>query len=128
MRLLLDTHTFLWWLFGDARLSPKVRELLADPDHAVFVSAASAWEIATKVRIGRLPDAEEMARDISGWIKRAGFLELPIQVRHAQQAGSWVQDHKDPFDRMLAAQSQIERLPLISTDPLIATFGVKVIW
>ncbi len=128
MRALLDTHAFLWWLFDDSRLSPRVLNLVADPGNEIFVSAATAWEITTKVRIGRLPAAEALARDIPGWISKAGFIELPIQVSHAQQAGSWPQEHKDPFDRMLAAQSWLEDLPLVSTDSLIKTFGVNIFW
>lgn len=128
MKVLLDTHAYLWWLFDDSRLSATAREIVGNPDNEVFVSAATAWEIATKVRIGRLPSAEVLARDFSGWIARANFLELPIQVRHAQHAGAWPQAHRDPFDRMLAAQSQLEDLPLISTDPLMETFGIAVIW
>ena len=127
-RVLLDTHALLWWLFDDSRLSPRVREVLADSDIDVYVSAASAWEIATKYRIGRLPVAEPLIQDVSGWIAKAGFLELPIRIEHARLAGTWPQDHKDPFDRMLAAQSVLEDLPLISVDPLVKTFGANVFW
>lgn len=128
MRVLLDTHAFLWWLFDDSRLSPTARDIVGVATNEVFVSAASAWEIATKVRIGRLPAAAEMARDIPGWIARANFLELAIQVRHAQHAGSWPQDHRDPFDRMLAAQSLLEGLPLVTADPLMKTFDIPIVW
>jgi PIN domain nuclease of toxin-antitoxin system len=128
MKVLLDTHAFLWWLFDDSRLTSRVKELLEDPKHEIFVSAASSWEIATKVRIGRLPEAAELARDIPGWIARAGFFELPIGAHHAQQAGSWIQDHRDPFDRMLAAQSQIEDLPLVTIDPALKAFEIELIW
>ena len=127
-RVLLDTHALLWWLFDDSRLSPRVREVLADSDIDVYVSAASAWEIATKYRIGRLPVAEPLIQDVSGWIAKAGFLELPIRIEHARLAGTWPQEHKDPFDRMLAAQSVLEDLPLISVDPLVKTFGANVFW
>lgn len=127
-RVLLDTHALLWWLFDDSRLSPRVREVLADSDIDVYVSAASAWEIATKYRIGRLPVAEALIQDVSGWIAKAGFLELPIRIEHARLAGTWPQEHKDPFDRILAAQSVLEDLPLISVDPLVKTFGANVFW
>ena len=127
-RVLLDTHALLWWLFDDSRLSPRVREVLADSDIDVYVSAASAWEIATKYRIGRLPVAEALIQDGSGWIAKAGVLELPIRIEHARLAGTWPQEHKDPFDRMLAAQSVLEDLPLISVDPLVKTFGANVFW
>jgi len=88
----------------------------------------SAWELATKVRLGKLDGAGELVRDMEGWIERAGLLELAITIGHAQRAGSWPQSHRDPFDRMLAAQSAIEDLPLISRDPVLATFGVRLIW
>ena len=126
--VLLDTHTFLWWLFDDDRLSQAVRRLLSDPGNGVWVSAASAWEIATKYRIGKLPSARRLVQDIPGWIERAAFAELPVTAAHAQLAGSWPQPHRDPFDRMLAAQSRLEDLPLLSADPAFASFGIQVIW
>jgi len=128
VRLLLDTHAFLWWLFDDPQLSTTSRELIADPENRILVSAASAWEISTKYRLGRLPAARELVRDMTAWITRAGFLSLPVEIVHAQRAGSWPQAHRDPFDRMLAAQSEIEDLPLVSLDAKISVFGVRVVW
>jgi PIN domain nuclease of toxin-antitoxin system len=128
MRLLLDTHTFLWWLFDDPKLPAKPRGLLADPDNEVMVSSASAWEICTKHRLGKLPVASELVRDVGGWARKAGFIELPVTIRHAQKAGSWPQPHRDPFDRMLAAQSELEALPLVSRDQALESFGVRLIW
>ena len=124
MRVLLDTHIFLWWLAGDRKLGRRVRTILEDESTIVLVSAASAWEIATKVRIGKLPDAEVVAGDISAAIVGQGFEELPISVVHAQRAGSLPGDHRDPFDRMLAAQAQIEGVPILSVDTAFDALGV----
>jgi PIN domain nuclease of toxin-antitoxin system len=128
MRVLLDTHVFLWWLVGDRRLSRRVRTLVADPSTVALVSAASAWEIATKVRIGRLPGLELLAGDVAGAVASQGFEELPIRLLHAQRAGLLVGAHRDPFDRMLAAQSEIEGVPLASSDDALDAFGIARIW
>jgi len=128
MRFLLDTHALLWWLFDDPQLSATVREVVADPGNQILVSSASAWEICTKHRLGRLPAAEQLVRDVAGWVRRAGFTELPIGLPHAQRAGTWPQQHRDPFDRMLAAQSALEDVPLVSRDDALRVFGVRLIW
>jgi PIN domain nuclease of toxin-antitoxin system len=108
MRLLLDTHTLLWWLDGDRRLTRRARQAIGNEENVVLVSAASAWEIATKVRIGKLPGATEVAADIPGCLTRQKFDSLDISVLHAQRAGRLPGAHRDPFDRMLVAQAQIE--------------------
>ena len=128
MRFLLDTHALLWWLFDDPQLSSKARGVLMDRGNAVFVSSASAWEIATKYRLGKLDSAAPLVRDMPGWIAQAGFDELPISIAHAERAGSWPQPHRDPFDRMLAAQSVLDGLPLITRDDAIAQFGAATFW
>lgn len=128
MRCLLDTHVLLWWLFDDDRLSATARGLVMDRANEVFVSGASAWEIATKFRLGKLDSAAPLVADMRGWIDRAGLKELPISIAHAQRAGSFPQPHRDPFDRMLAAQSQIEEFALVSRDPAFAQFGVFAVW
>lgn len=128
MRLLLDTHAFLWWLDGNRRLPPRVRRLIGDDTNAVFVSAASAWEIATKFRIGRLPGAGDVAADIAGCIASQGFVGLDITVPHAQRAGGLPGTHQDPFDRMLIAQSQMEDLPVVSNDVVFDDYGVNRVW
>ena len=128
MRFLLDTHALLWWLFDDPRLSSTTRDIVGDGANDILVSSASAWEICTKHRLGRLPAASELARDVAGWVERARFTELPIRFAHAQRAGSWPQAHRDPFDRMLAAQAALEELPLISRDPALSAFGIRLIW
>lgn len=128
MSYLLDTHTLLWWLFDDQELSRSARSIVEDRENVVFVSSASAWEIATKHRLGRLTAADQLVQDLDGWIAKAGFEELPITLRHAARAGRFPQDHRDPFDRMLAAQSLIEDLTLISLDQALDQFGVARIW
>jgi PIN domain nuclease of toxin-antitoxin system len=125
---LLDTHTLLWWLFDDQRLPDTVRAIMTDAEHRIFVSSASAWEIATKYRLGRIPAARGLVQDIRGWIRRARFDELPIGIQHAQRAGGFAAAHRDPFDRMLAAQSEIEDLPLVTRDPAFSTFGTRTVW
>ena len=125
--MILDTHIFLWWLFDDARLSQPLRLILSDPDQSVWVSSASVWEIATKYRLGKLPEAAEVARNVPDWIAKAGFSSLPITPAHAQLAGQWNHDHRDPFDRMLDAQARIERVPLASNDSALKTFGIEII-
>ena len=128
MRLLLDTHAFLWWLFEDPKLSVAARRLIADPRNKIHVSAASVWEISTKHRIGKLDGASALVRDTPGWIRKAGFVELPITAAHAQLAGSFPQPHRDPFDRMLAAQSTLDDLPIVGSDEALSAFGVQLLW
>jgi PIN domain nuclease of toxin-antitoxin system len=125
---LLDTHALLWWLFADRRLSRRVRGALRDPGSRVVVSSASAWEIATKHRLGRLQSATPLVRDFSAWIEKAGFVELAITSAHAVRAGGWDVSHRDPFDRMLAAQSVAEGLRLMTRDPVFADFGLDPFW
>jgi len=128
MRLLLDTHTLLWWAFDAPELSRRARGLLLDRANEVFVSAASVWEIATKHRLGGLPEASVLVQDMPCWFARAGLLELPITVAHAQRAGALAAPHRDPFDRMLAAQSLVEDLPIVGRDETLLDFGVQLVW
>ena len=116
MRLLLDTHAFLWWLDGDRRLSVKARRAIANDSNAILVSAVSAWEITTKARLGKLPGAADVAADVAACVAGQGFLSLDITLLHAQRAGRLPGTHRDPFDRMLIAQSQIEDVSLVSDD------------
>jgi PIN domain nuclease of toxin-antitoxin system len=128
VKFLLDTHTLLWWLYDDRRLSRRVRGIVGDSVNEILVSGASAWEISTKYRLGKLPSATELVRDIDGWVRRAGFRELPVTIAHGQRAGSWPQAHRDPFDRMLAAQCAVEEIPLVSKDPEFGDFGIRLVW
>jgi PIN domain nuclease of toxin-antitoxin system len=129
VRLLVDTHALLWWGLDEPKLSRRARALLEDPDSELHVSAASAWEIATKYRLGRLPDAVgRLAVDMPGWFARIGVNELPISVAHAQRAGALEGMHGDPFDRMIAAQSLVEEIPVLGRDKALLEFGVELIW
>jgi PIN domain nuclease of toxin-antitoxin system len=128
MRLLLDTHAFLWWLDGDAALSPAARTAIADETNEVFVSAASSWEIATKFRLGKLPGAAPVASDVAGALAAQGFTELPITVRHGETAGALPGPHRDPFDRMLIAQATIEHLVFVSNDGQLDGNGARRLW
>lgn len=126
MRLLLDTHTLLWWLDGDRRLSLKARRAIANQANTILVSAASAWEIATKARLGKLPGATDVAADVAACVAGQGFLPLDITMLHAQKAGR-LPGH-DPFDRMLIAQSQMEDIALLSDDEAFDNFDVRRFW
>lgn len=128
MRLLLDTHTFLWWVFADAKLSRRAREAILDEENETIVSAVTAWEIATKYRIGKLPEASVVADDIVGAIVGEGFAELSLSVAHAQRAGNLGGTHKDPFDRMLAAQAMIENLTLVTNDRAFERYAIGRLW
>ncbi len=128
MRYLLDTHAFLWWLTDDPKLSPAARKVISDESKVILVSAASASEIATKFRLGKLPMAEGAVTRFNELVEADGFEHLPVTYLHALKAGTYGVDHRDPFDRMLAAQSALELAPLISCDAAFAAFGTKVIW
>ncbi len=127
MRILLDTHIFLWWLFDDSKLPSGSRKLIVDTQNEIFISSASVWEIATKFRLGKLPQAAAVAKKTPLWIEKAGFQALCVTPDHAQLAGSWDVAHRDPFDRMLAAQSQLEKMVLASVDDAMKLFPIKVI-
>ena len=128
MRLLLDTHAFLWWLAGDEALSVAARTAIADESNDVFVSAASASEIATKHRIGKLAGAAAIVADLDAEIARQSFIPLPISVRHGQAAGALPGPHRDPFDRMLIAQAMMDRLVLVSNEQIFDAYGVGRWW
>jgi PIN domain nuclease of toxin-antitoxin system len=128
VRLLLDTHALLWWLDGDRRLSLKARRAMASESNAILVSAASAWEITTKARLGKLPGAVEVASDVAACVAGQGFLPLDITLLHAQRAGNLPGTHRDPFDRMLVAQSQIEDVALVTDDEAFDAFDVRRFW
>ncbi len=128
MKVLLDTHTVIWANLTPYKLSRAARDIIADEENVVFVSAVTAWEIATKVRNGRLPEAEEMEREFLGDMDKAGFTLLPVSVEEGLRAGRLIGDHRDPFDRMLAAQALAMDIPIISVDLKLDTFGVRRIW
>lgn len=126
--LLLDTHTLLWWLFDDSRLSTGARQAIADPERAVLVSSASAWEIATKHRLGKLPEAGDVPTRLPHYLRKAGFDTMVISVDHALAAGALPGPHRDPFDRMLIAQARIEQLAIVTTDAVFRQYEVDVVW
>ena len=128
MRLLLDTHAFLWWLAGESRLSIPAKEAIGDEDNTVYVSAASAWEIATKFRLGKLPGAKLIADDIPAVVASQAFLPLAVSMIHAQRAGLLPGIHRDPFDRVLIAQAQSEGMTLVSNEDLFDQYGVTRFW
>ena len=128
MRLLLDTHAFLWWLAGDERLSADAGEAIREDRNAIFVSAASAWEISTKHRLGKLPGVNVIVSDLAGAIESQGFLGLPITICHGQTAGALPGPHRDPFDRMLIAQAALDDLVLVSNERAFDAYGVPRLW
>jgi PIN domain nuclease of toxin-antitoxin system len=128
VKLLLDTHALLWWWTNDQQLSALARERIADESHSVLVSAASVWEIATKLRLGKLAIAATALPQFQSLIEADGFEHLPISWQHSLRAGSYPQEHRDPFDRMLAAQSEFEQATLVTCDGAFAAFGTAVLW
>ncbi len=128
MAALLDTHALIWWVTADQRISSKLRRYLGRPDVDVHVSAATAWEIATKVRIGKLDVPGRLLQDFVEVVEQLGFAPLPISLRHGQEAGRMPGAHRDPFDRVLAAQARLENLDLVTCDPAFDAMGVKTMW
>ena len=128
MRVLLDTHAFLWWIADSARLSGTARRAIEGDANTIFVSAASAWEIATKHRIGKLPQAEAVALDVTGTIAGQSFEELAITVDDAERAGRLPGLHRDPFDRVLIAQALARDLAIVSVDQAFDGYGVHRLW
>jgi PIN domain nuclease of toxin-antitoxin system len=123
MRLLLDTHVLLWWLKGDEVLSPEALSAISSPASTVYVSAVSIWEASIKRSLGRL----EAPSDLAEWVTKAGFIEIPIVVHHAEHAGSLPPHHLDPFDRMLIAQAVLEGLTIVTRDPAFAAYDVPLL-
>ena len=128
MRLLLDAHAFIWWVNGSERLTRRARRAIEDDANVGFVSAAVAWEIATKYHRGRLDEAAAIAPDIPGAIAGQGFEELPVTVADAARAGALPGPLRDPFDRMLIAQALSRDLVLISNESLFDRYGVRRLW
>ncbi len=128
MALLIDTHALIWWSIEDPQLSLRASNAIRDESNEVYVSAATAWEIATKHRVGRLPEANALVFDIKGYMASQNFLELPVTISDALRAGSLPGPHLDPFDRMLIAQAISEDLVLISNETLFDRYGVRRLW
>jgi PIN domain nuclease of toxin-antitoxin system len=128
LRALLDTHAFLWWIEDDPRLSDAARDFIRDGDNEVYFSTASAWEIAIKARLGRITLPRNMESFISRQIELNAFTVLPIQLSHALRVAKLPPHHEDPFDRLLVAQSQVEKLMLVTADKTIRRYSVEVVW
>jgi PIN domain nuclease of toxin-antitoxin system len=124
---LIDTHVLLWWLFDDLQLGMHCREIIQNPENQIFVSSATAWEISTKYRIGKLPEAKQLVENYQPTLDLARFLELPISTAHSLRAGSLPIEHRDPFDRMLMAQAELENLPIITYDSAFKTGFIQVL-
>ncbi|MGB8868606.1 MAG: type II toxin-antitoxin system VapC family toxin [Rhodomicrobium sp.] len=128
MPLLLDTHALIWWFFDNPKLSRAAYARIAANEEPVHVSAASAWEIATKVRIGKMPQGRALAENFSAYLQLQSFEPIPISVAHARLAGAFSSPHKDPFDRIIAAQAQCENLTVVTTDAAFQSLGVAIFW
>jgi PIN domain nuclease of toxin-antitoxin system len=128
LRALLDTHTLLWWLSDNTALTKPARKTIADTKNVLIVSAVSAWEIAIKVRLGRLPTAADLVADFKGYVEREGFELLDISAEHGIRAGLLPGPHKDPFDRMLIAQAQAENIPIITNEAVFESYGIRCFW
>jgi len=128
MRFLIDTHTLLCCFNGSRSLSSRSRLLIEDGSNEILVSAASGWEIATKVRLGKLPTGQELIQELDRYLGQLGCDALPISLAHAVRAGGLPGEHRDPFDRMLIAQAQTENLAIISNDRIFDEYHVERIW
>lgn len=128
MNLLLDTHALLWWLADSPELPPRARAKIADSASSVWVSAASAWEIATKVRLGKLELDPAEALALEKTVLEEGFLLLPVHFRHALRSGQLASEHRDPFDRMLAAQALEEGFTVVTRDLEVKKLGCRTLW
>jgi PIN domain nuclease of toxin-antitoxin system len=121
MRLLLDTHVLLWWMFEHPRLTPDLKSLVADESNTILVSGVSAFEISTKQALGKL-DAPD---DLDGQVEASGFTALPLTIRHGLAAGRLPLHHRDPFDRLLVAQAQCDDLTLVTADRKLLAYDVR---
>ena len=128
MKVLLDTHVFLWWITDDSKLPVHVRKIVADGENELFLSSASCWEIAIKAHIWSLKLPAKPDVFVSEQMVLNSIQSLPIQVSHALHVFNLPHHHRDPFDRMLVAQAQLEDLPILTSDPLVAKYKVKTIW
>ncbi|MDD5224309.1 MAG: type II toxin-antitoxin system VapC family toxin [bacterium] len=127
MRILLDTQIFLWWIADDSRLSEKAREIIRNSENQLFLSAASGWEIAIKAGLGRIRLPQNPQGFVSRQLSANSIESLPIQMSHALQTFALPLHHRDPFDRIIVAQAQLEKMTVLSSDPQIARYEVKVI-
>jgi len=127
-RLLLDTHTFLWWVTDSPELSISARKAISDNRNECFLSIASCWEMAIKSSLGKLRLTKPVERFVNDLITENGFRLLPIDLHHAAKVESMPFHHRDPFDRLLIAQAITEKLTIISADDMFSNYGVKILW
>ncbi len=128
MKVLLDTHALLWWLTDDDRLSDHALAVIKNPRNTIWVSPASGWELATKLRLGKLPGAERIMPKLPALMEESRLHVLPITFAHALKAGSFDHKHRDPFDRMLVAQATLEHMTLVTADTACQALGAETIW
>jgi PIN domain nuclease of toxin-antitoxin system len=128
VRLLLDTHTFLWFITNDPRLSATAKAEIADPANDILISPASYWEVAIKISLGKYPLSAPFESFISKSIEDNGFTILPLEPKHAAVLTSLPFHHRDPFDRMIVAQASAENISIVSADALLDRYGVRRIW
>jgi PIN domain nuclease of toxin-antitoxin system len=128
MNILLDTHAFLWWVMDDSQLSDTAKAKIADPTNTVYFSVISAWEIIIKEGTGKLSLPEPSTTYIPSRLASNQFMTLTVEMQHILQIASLPDHHRDPFDRLLIAQSQIENIPFLTVDHLISQYPVNVIW
>jgi PIN domain nuclease of toxin-antitoxin system len=125
---LLDSHVLVWWWFLPEQLSSSALMVLKDPTSQLWVSSATVWELSIKHHSGKLPELRDALADLDGLLHADGFQNLMIHHAHARRAGTFPQPHRDPFDRLLAAQAEIERLVLLTADPALAAFPCRTFW
>ena len=128
MKVLLDTHVFLWWVIDDPQLPLAVRSIIADGNNELYLSAASCWEMAIKAQLGRLQLPEKADAFVAAQMSLNSIQGLPVMASHALHLCNLPLLHRDPFDRMLIAQSLMEGLPLVTSDRLLADYGIEIIW
>ncbi len=126
--LLLDTHALLWALFEPERLPDRVQQALLNIESTLVVSVVSIWEIGIKYRLGKLTSVAPLLADVEGALRQMKAVALPITIAHACQATSWTSSHRDPFDRMLAAQAAVEKLTLVTLDAKLQAFPISTFW
>jgi PIN domain nuclease of toxin-antitoxin system len=128
MRAILDTHAILWWVTNNPQLSQTVRDIIADPDNTLYLSVASSWEIIIKFNTGKLPLPEPPTQFIQSCLSVNRFESLAIDLPHVFQINTLPDHHKDPFDRILIAQAQVENIPILTVDKMIIEYPVQTIW
>ncbi|CAB3389599.1 type II toxin-antitoxin system VapC family toxin [Kyrpidia spormannii] len=128
MKTLLDTHVFLWWITDDGRMSKRARAIIQDTRNELYLSAASAWEIAIKAALGRIRVYEDLDRFMTQQMNENGIVDLPVEILHALGVYGLPDLHRDPFDRLLVAQAIQEGMPIITADEWIKRYDVETIW